>query len=46
MRPEHVAILDRLLADAGVAGVSAREFRRYGSARGLYNFHVDNASAY
>jgi glutamate synthase domain-containing protein 3 len=46
MRPEHVAILDRLLADAGVAGVSAREFRRYGSARALYNFHVDNASAY
>jgi glutamate synthase domain-containing protein 3 len=46
MRPEHVAILDRLLADAGVDGVSAQEFRRYGSARGLYNFHVDNASAY
>lgn len=46
MRPEHHDILTRLLAEAGVEGVSSAEFRRYGSARGLYNFHVDNASAY
>jgi glutamate synthase domain-containing protein 3 len=46
LRPEHVEILTQLLADAGVEGVSPSEFRRYGSARGLYNFHVDNASAY
>jgi glutamate synthase domain-containing protein 3 len=46
MRPEHIAILEKLLGEAGVEGVGAQEFRRYGSARGLYNFHVDNASAY
>jgi methylamine---glutamate N-methyltransferase subunit B len=26
--------------------VDPSEFRRYGSARKLYNFHVDNAGAY
>ena len=46
LRPEHEEILAELLRDAGVEGVSPKEFRRYGSARGLYNFHVDNASAY
>jgi glutamate synthase domain-containing protein 3 len=46
LRAEHVEILSQLLTDAGVEGVSPQEFRRYGSARGLYNFHVDNASAY
>jgi len=46
LRPEHVAILTRLLADAGIEGVSPQEFRRYGSGRTLYNFHVDNAGAY
>jgi hypothetical protein len=29
-----------------VDGVNAREFHRYGSARQLYNFKVDNAAAY
>ncbi len=46
LRPEHEEILAKLLHEAGVEGVSPAEFRRYGSARGLYNFHVDNASAY
>ncbi|MCB2078375.1 MAG: protein glxC [Novosphingobium sp.] len=47
MRDEHRADLQRLLAAAGLADeVSASEFRRYGSARSLYNFHVDNAAAY
>jgi len=46
MRPEHHEALTKLLAEAGVEGVSSAEFRRYGSARTLYNFHVDNASAY
>ena len=32
---------------AGFNGeVDAGEFKRYGSARRLYNFHVDNAGAY
>ena len=47
MRDEHRDTLRGLLDAAGLNGeVSADEFRRYGSARGLYNFHVDNASAY
>lgn len=47
MRAEHKADLRRLL-DAACIGsdVSVDEFRRYGSARTLYNFHVDNAAAY
>lgn len=47
MRDEHRAELRELLDAAGVgAEVSVGEFRRYGSARQLYNFHVDNAAAY
>ena len=45
MREEHLAELTELLQRAGLtAEVSA--FRRYGSARGLYHFHSDHASAY
>jgi len=46
MRPEHVAILEDLLARAGARGVSPAEFRRYGSARRLYSFDIDNVDAY
>ncbi|MGQ0455550.1 MAG: protein GlxC [Hyphomicrobium sp.] len=46
MRPEHRVELEQLLADAGVTGVKTDEFRRYGSARKLYNFNIDNADAY
>jgi methylamine---glutamate N-methyltransferase subunit B len=45
MRPEHLHLLRDLLDRAGAAA-NPSEFRRYGSARQLYNFHVDNASAY
>jgi glutamate synthase domain-containing protein 3 len=45
MRPEHVDLLRDLLARAEVEA-DASEFRRYGSARTLYNFHIDNAQAY
>jgi methylamine---glutamate N-methyltransferase subunit B len=45
MTPHHLAKLERLLARAGVKA-DARKFRRYGSARNLYNFHVDNVDAY
>ena len=30
----------------GIDDVDPSDFRRYGSARRLYNFHVDNAQAY
>lgn len=46
MRSEHVELLENLLQSAGVTGVSASEFKRYGSARKLYNFDIDNADAY
>jgi methylamine---glutamate N-methyltransferase subunit B len=45
MREEHVADVRRLLEAAGL-DADPSEFRRYGSARRLYNFHVDNAGAY
>jgi glutamate synthase domain-containing protein 3 len=42
-RDEHRAELTELLQRAGIEGLQPGEFRRYGSARRLYNFHVDNA---
>jgi glutamate synthase domain-containing protein 3 len=42
LREEHRAELAELLAAAGV-DAEPSEFRRYGSARRLYNFHIDNA---
>lgn len=39
-------ILSDLLTKAGHANVSADSFTLYGSARKLYNFHVDHAGAY
>jgi glutamate synthase domain-containing protein 3 len=46
VRPEHAAEVRELLELAGFDDVDPAEFRRYGSARTLYNFHVDNAGAY
>ncbi|MEM1316207.1 MAG: protein GlxC [Pseudomonadota bacterium] len=45
MRGEH---LERLAALLEAAEIDARpeDFRRYGSARKLYNFDIDNAGAY
>lgn len=45
MRPEHIAFLAEILAEAGM-DAKPEEFTRYGSARNLYNFDVDNAGAY
>ena len=43
----HREMLGKLLEDAGLAGeVDPSEFRRYGSARQLYHFHMDNLGAY
>lgn len=46
MRPEHIEILTKLLSNAGITDVKPEEFTRYGSARQLYNFNIDNADAY
>lgn len=42
MRPEHLEILHDLLERSG-ADARPEEFKRYGSARKLYNFHIENA---
>ncbi|SDG16491.1 N-methylglutamate synthase subunit B [Limimonas halophila] len=44
MRAEHRAELSELLTAAGLAA-DPGEFRRYGSARKLYNFTIDTADA-
>jgi glutamate synthase domain-containing protein 3 len=46
MRDEHVAEIRELLENAGVTDAAPEDFRRYGSARRLYNFNVDNAGEY
>jgi len=45
MRAEHIADLERLLK-AAKRKEKPSEFKRYGSARKLYNFSVDHADAY
>ncbi len=45
MRPEHLAKLESLLREAE-SDADPAEFRRYGSARQLYHFDIDNAGAY
>jgi methylamine---glutamate N-methyltransferase subunit B len=46
LRDEHRAELRELLTGAGLEDPDPSEFRRYGSARRLYNFEVDTAGAY
>lgn len=43
MTPEHLETLGNLLAQADI-DAQPSEFRRYGSARRMYNFHIDHAS--
>ncbi|MEM8555107.1 MAG: protein glxC [Pseudomonadota bacterium] len=45
MRPEYLAFLANILAKAGM-DAKPEEFTRYGSARTLYHFKIDNAGAY
>jgi glutamate synthase domain-containing protein 3 len=46
MRPEHLAELAALLKAAGAEDVDPADFRRYGSARRLYHFEIDNLASY
>ncbi|XAT61346.1 protein GlxC [Rhodobacteraceae bacterium Araon29] len=45
MRTEHIELLRELL-EAGECDAKPEEFKRYGSARKLYNFDIDNAGDY
>jgi glutamate synthase domain-containing protein 3 len=46
MRDEHVAQVRDLLERAEIDDVEPADFRRYGSARQLYTFKIDNAGVY
>jgi methylamine---glutamate N-methyltransferase subunit B len=46
LREEHRAELAALLELAGVDDLDPGKFRRFGSARQLYNFKIDNVGAY
>jgi methylamine---glutamate N-methyltransferase subunit B len=47
LRDEHKAELRQLLDAAGLNGaIEVGSFRRYGSARKLYHFHIDNVGSY
>ncbi len=45
MRAEHLDML-RVLLQRAECDANPEDFRRYGSARKLYNFDIDNAAAY
>ncbi len=45
MREEHVELVGSLLKQAGIEA-DPKEFRRYGSARQLYNFKISNIGFY
>jgi glutamate synthase domain-containing protein 3 len=46
MRAEHHQELEHVLKAAGFDGDDTSSYTRYGSARSLYHFRVDNASSY
>ena len=46
LEDKHRSLLSDILRRAGMDGIDISEFRRFGSARKLYNFHVDNIGAY
>ncbi|MEP3631391.1 MAG: GXGXG domain-containing protein [Hyphomicrobiales bacterium] len=46
MRTEHLEILADLLERGEVTDAKPEDFRRYGSARELYHFNIDNVGAY
>jgi glutamate synthase domain-containing protein 3 len=47
LKDHHKVELRKLMDSAGINGsIDVGEFRRYGSARKLYHFHIDNAGSY
>ena len=46
MEDEHKSELAVLLEQAGIDDANVADFKRYGSARELYNFKIDNVGAY
>ena len=46
MTKKHLSNLENILSNANVSDYNPDTFRRFGSARSLYNFNVDNAKIY
>jgi hypothetical protein len=46
MTAQHLTALGELLERSGYGNIEPAAFRRFGSARRLYNFHVENVGAY
>jgi glutamate synthase domain-containing protein 3 len=47
LQDRHKAQLRKLLDGAGLnGGIDVNEFRRYGTGRKLYHFHIDNVGSY
>jgi glutamate synthase domain-containing protein 3 len=46
MTKKHLSNLENILSNANVSDYNTDTFRRFGSARSLYNFDVDNAKIY
>ena len=45
MSAQHIQLVDKLLRSSDIEG-DAKDFKRFGSARKLYNFDIDNLSDY
>ncbi len=46
MDSKHIKKLRKYLKEANIKNLKAENFKRYGSARKLYNFKIDNLSSY
>jgi len=46
LKPKHLKLLAKLLEKGQVTDAKPEDFKRYGSARKLYNFNIDNVDAY
>ena len=46
MTKKHLSNLANILSNANVSGYNLDSFKRFGSARSVYNFNVDNAKIY
>ena len=46
MDKKHIKKLEKYLKEANINNLKAKNFKRYGSARKLYNFKIDNLSSY
>ena len=43
---KHEKLINKMLQESGIKNLKSSQFRRYGSARNLYNFKIDNLSNY